>query len=177
MDEQSEVFLIEIARKGDERAWRQLFGLHFKAVYGFCLQLASGRQDMAEEITQQVFITAARNIRRFEPGRATFRTWLIGIAKKLYMKHTSKENRLKWYETIFALRNSAGQSDNSQQIMVYETLAVLPAAYRRVLEAKYLEGLTVSEIAENRGFTVKAAESLLARAREKFAEVYKGMSD
>jgi RNA polymerase sigma-70 factor (ECF subfamily) len=177
MDEQSEVFLIEIARKGDEGAWRQLFGLHFSAVYGFCLYLAAGRQDVAEEITQQVFITAARNINRFEPGRATFRTWLIGIAKKLYMKHTSKENKLKWYEAIFALRNSERESNNSQQLMVHEALAILPAAYRRVLEAKYLEGLTVSQIAENRGFTVKAAESLLARAREKFAEAYKGMCD
>jgi RNA polymerase sigma factor (sigma-70 family) len=177
MDEQLEVFLIEIARKGDEGAWRQLFGLHFKAVYGFCLYLAAGRQDIAEEITQQVFTTAARNIARFEPGRATFRTWLIGIAKKLYMKYTSKENKLKWYEAIFVSRKLERESNNSQHHSVHEVLAVLPVAYRAVLEAKYLEGLTVSQIAENRGFTVKAAESLLARAREKFAEAYKDMCD
>ena len=177
MNEQLEVFLIEIVQRGDEGAWRQLFEMHFKPVYNFCLYLTANRQDTAEEITQQVFITAARNINRFESRRATFRTWLIGIAKKLYMKHTSKERRIKWYEAIFASRNPEKDSDNSRQYLVYKTLAVLPATYRMVLEAKYIEGLTVSKIAENSGFTVKAVESLLARAREKFAEVYKGMCD
>jgi RNA polymerase sigma-70 factor, ECF subfamily len=177
MDE-LEVFLIEAAQRGDENAWRQLFERHFKPVYRFCLCLSGGREEMAEEITQQVFITAARNINRFNPKKATFRTWLIGIAKKIYMKNSAKENRRKWYETLFASQHFKKDDDSSQQqVLVYEALALLPAAYRAVLEAKYLEGFSVSQIAEDKGFTVKAAELLLARAREKFAETYKGICE
>ena len=67
---------------------------------------------------------------------------------------------------------SERKKSNDPQLFVYETLARLPAHYRSVLEAKYLEGLTVNEIADANGSTPKAVESLLGRAREKFAEVY-----
>jgi len=46
-----------------------------------------------------------------------------------------------------------------------------------VLRAKYLEGLSVAEIASARGETPKAVESLLSRARQAFRKVYQGQGD
>ena len=60
---------------------------------------------------------------------------------------------------------------------MHEALAQLPFHYRLVLEAKYLKGLTVRQIAESQDTTVKATESLLVRAREKFSQVYKQVKD
>ncbi len=65
----------------------------------------------------------------------------------------------------------------ASELLVYETLARLPAHYRTVLEAKYLQGLSVREMAEAHGRTAKAIESLLSRAREKFALVYRQIQD
>ena len=62
-------------------------------------------------------------------------------------------------------------------LLVYEVLAKLPVHYRSVLEAKYLEGLTVNQIAETSQSTPKAVESLLARARDKFAQVHAQIED
>jgi RNA polymerase sigma factor (sigma-70 family) len=61
-----------------------------------------------------------------------------------------------------------GQPDTD----VHEALARLPYRYRVVLEAKYLKGMAMKEIAEIQGATVDATESLLRRARSRFAEVY-----
>jgi len=172
MEADREIFAIRSAQNGDQRAWCILFKWHFEPVYKYCLNLSSGRQDMAEEITQQVFMTAARRIGRFKPKKGSFRAWLLGVAKNHCMKIQSREFRQKCHEKQFLKKISERKKSNDPQLFVYETLARLPAHYRSVLEAKYLEGLTVNEIADANGSTPKAVESLLGRAREKFAEVY-----
>jgi len=173
MDIDIEALTVVSAQRGDGQAWRNLFEWHFEAVYRYCMTLASGRQEMAEEIAQEVFVTAAGRVNKFKSKRGTFRSWLLGIAKNRFRKLEAKEARRRRYETQFSTESSERQNGHSQQVLVYEALARLPAQYRLVLEAKYLEGRTVNEIAENQGRTVKAMESLLSRAREKFAQVYK----
>ncbi len=69
MDPDSETSAIYAAQRGSEQAWRQLFERHFDAVYRFCVALAGGRHDLAEEPAQQVFIVAARRIHRFDAGQ------------------------------------------------------------------------------------------------------------
>lgn len=177
MDIDLEALTIIGAQRGDERAWSQLFEWHFESVYWYCASLSSGRQDIAEEIAQQVFVTAARRINKFKAKRGTFRSWLLGIAKNRFMKLQSKEKTRKRYETQLSTKGCQRPNGGSQEILVYEVLARLPGQYRMVLEAKYLKGLTVSEIAENQGRTAKATESVLSRAREKFGEVYKKMQE
>jgi len=177
MDIDFEALTVVSARRGDGQAWRNLFEWHFEAVYRYCLGLACGRQDIAEEIAQQVFVTAAGRVNKFKPKKGTFRSWLLGIAKNRFMKLESKEQRRKRYETEFSTESSERENRRSEELLVYEALARLPVRCRLVLEAKYLEGLTVKEIAETEGRTVKATESLLSRAREKFAQVYKRMRD
>ena len=177
MSADSETLVIDDARNGDERAWQQLFEWHFDAVYHFCLTLAGGRQDMAEETTQQAFVTAARHVRRFNPRRGTFRAWLLGIARNRFMKVRSKELRNRGHQRQFLEEASGSEKVNRPHLFVYEVLAELPVHYRSVLEAKYLEGLTVNQIAEANRSTPKAVESLLARARDKFAQVHRQMQD
>jgi RNA polymerase sigma-70 factor (ECF subfamily) len=177
MDIDFEALTIIGAQRGDERAWRNLFEWHFESVYRYCASLSSGRQDMAEEIAQEVFVTAARRINKFKAKKGTFRSWLLGIAKNQFMKLQLKERTRKRYERELSTESSEGTKGGSEEVLVYEALARLPGQYRKVLEAKYLQGLTVNEIAESQGRTAKATESLLSRAREKFGEVYEKMQE
>jgi len=172
METNVEILAIWGAQRGDQKAWRDLFDWHFEAVYGYCLNLGSGRQEMAEEIAQQAFMTAAAGIGKFDPRRGTFRVWLLGIARNRFMKLQAKERRGRVHETLSLKERSEGTPDYSDKLFVHEALGQLPVHYRLVLEAKYLRGLTVNQIAEARNSTSKAAESLLTRAREKFAQVY-----
>ena len=172
MDVDSETFAIHAAQKGSEQAWRQLFELHFDAVYRFCVALTGARHDLAEELTQQVFITAIRRIHSFDPSRAAFRAWLFGVAKNRHMTMQNGEQRRKRHEKSSAKGNPEVVMRVEPDLRVHEALARLPSHYRLVLEAKYLKGLSMNEIAANKSASVEAIESLLRRARAGFAREY-----
>lgn len=171
MDSDSETIAIQAAQRGSEPAWRHLFELHFDAVYRFSLALGGGRHDLAEELTQQVFVTAAGRIGRFDLGKGAFRAWLFGIARNHLMAIRAGEQRRKRLEE--SARDEKGTVERPKEdLRVHEALARLPSHYRVVLDAKYLRGLTMNEIAANSGATVEAIESLLRRARAVFAREY-----
>ncbi len=171
MDAESETFVVAAARRGSEQAWRQLFEEHFDAVYQFCLLLAGGRRELAEEVAQEVFVTAARQIAVFRPERGFFRAWLLGIARNRYLTVVTKERRRRRHEAR-APESRPAVRDGGPDLRVQETLARLPLGYRRVLECKYLKRLTMKEMAESDGMSIEAIESLLRRARDRFARVY-----
>ncbi|MBN1806241.1 MAG: RNA polymerase sigma factor [Sedimentisphaerales bacterium] len=175
MDSDSERFAIGAAQRGSEQAWRQLFEWHFDAVYQYCVALSGGRCDLAEELTQQVFVVAAQRIHRFDVRQATFRAWLFGIVKNRHKTMQDREQRRKRHEeSSIKTGSSASQSVRREipDLQVHEVLAQLPGHYRIVLEAKYLRGLSMKEIASDSGASIEAIESLLRRARADFARVY-----
>jgi len=167
-----ETYAIHAAQTGSEQAWRQLFERHFEAVYRFCVALADGRHGFAEELAQQAFVIAARRIHRFDPSRAAFRAWLFGIVKNRHMAIRTSEQRRKQYEESSAQGNPEAVTHEGPDLRVHEALARLPRRYRVVLEAKYLRGLSMKEIAADSGASIEAIESLLRRARAGFARVY-----
>jgi RNA polymerase sigma-70 factor (ECF subfamily) len=175
MDPDSETSAIYAAQRGSEQAWRQLFEGHFDAVYQFCVALAGGRHDWAEELAQQVFVIAARRIHRFDPSRASFRAWLFGIVKNRHMAFRTSEQRRKRHEESSAKGNPEAVKQEEPDLRVHEALARLPWRYRIVLEAKYLRGLSMKEIAADNSASIEAIESLLRRARASFARVYEQM--
>lgn len=175
MDGDAERQVIEDARDGSQQAWRQLFDWHFDAVYRYCLLLAAGRQDVAEEVSQQVLVTAARRIGRFRPGQATFRAWLYGIAQNRHLTLAAKERRRCVHETLSRQAEDGSNGRHKPELVVHDALARLPLEYRRVLEDKYLRRLTLREMARARGSSIEAIESLLRRARDRFASVYERM--
>ena len=59
---------------------------------------------------------------------------------------------------------------------VQATLEELPDNYARALEWKYMQGLSVAEIAAGLGLGEKAAESVLSRAREAFRDAFSSLS-
>jgi len=112
-------------------------------------------------------------ILRFQPANGTFRSWLVGIAqnrcKKIYtaeLRRQARENRYAQQQPETTLR------DNSNLPPVHEALALLPSHYRSVLEAKYMNGQTVKQIAHTNQISEHAAESLLRRAKGKFTQIY-----
>lgn len=172
MNTDFETFAIHDAQTGSEQAWCQLFERHFDAVYRFCVALAGGRNDLAEEVTQQVFVVAARRIHRFDPSRAAFRAWLLGIARNRHMAIQTSEQRRKRREESSANGSYEAVTRGDPDLRVHEALAQLPSHYRVVLEAKYLRGLSMKEIAAGNGASIEAIESLLRRARAGFAREY-----
>jgi RNA polymerase sigma factor (sigma-70 family) len=169
--------MIGEAQAGSEPAWRQLFELHFDAVYHFCLALTAGRRELAEETAQQTFVTAAQRIGRYCFQQGTFRAWLLGIARNRHMTIEAKERRRRWHQSLSGKEECGPAGASTPNLMVHEALARLPGEYRRALEDKYLRQLTMREMAEADGGSIEAIESLLRRARGRFASVYEQMQN
>ncbi len=175
MGAEPEVSTIQEAQGGSEPAWRRLFEWHFDAVYRFCLALTAGRRELAEEMAQQAFVAAAQHIGGYRPHEGTFRAWLLGIARNRYLTLEAKERRRRRHEAQPREESHVPAASHEPDLMVHEALARLPLEYRRALESKYLRRLTMKEMAESDGMSIEAIESLLRRARDRFAQIYEQM--
>src|SRR5690606_11259028 len=130
----------------------------------------SGRdRGWTEDILQETWLVAARDMRRFEPARGTFAAWLKGIAENQLRNRRRGETRrraLSLAETddqIATRDGNAARSELNEEIAL--TFAELPTRYQDVLRAKYEHQRPTAEIAKRHGATAKSIESLLGRAR------------
>src|ERR1700732_1816372 len=76
--EQTEAAAIDRAKAGDGEAFRVLVDRHSRSVFRLAFRMTGNEQD-AEDLVQETFLRAYRQIARFE-GRAGLSTWLYRIA-------------------------------------------------------------------------------------------------
>jgi RNA polymerase sigma-70 factor (ECF subfamily) len=72
-------------------ALAELMDAHTDAVFGFCMRLVRDRA-LAEDVVQQVFLEAYRDLDRFE-GRSSVRSWLFGIASHRCLDVLKRQRR------------------------------------------------------------------------------------
>jgi len=75
--------LIERVKAGDQNAYKALYELHIKRVYGLCLRLLADEAH-AEDAAQEVFVQVWHKIAQFD-GRSQFSTWLYSATLRLVM--------------------------------------------------------------------------------------------
>ncbi|HEY5624722.1 MAG TPA: sigma-70 family RNA polymerase sigma factor [Gammaproteobacteria bacterium] len=178
-----------IARKllsGDERAFREIFDSYFPRLYRFALVRVDGNADEAQEMVQQTFCKAFERLDTYR-GEASLYGWMCQICRNTITDMGRRKQRelrrmplLEDDSTIQGILESlsAPVSDEPDTLawradlkrLIQATLDSLPVHYGDVLEWKYVDGLTVKEIAVQLGVGAKAAESTLTRARAAFRE-------
>jgi RNA polymerase sigma-70 factor (ECF subfamily) len=155
---------------GDAAAWRSLYDSAFDTVSRYA-RWRCGRGDLADDAIQETWLTAARRLRSFDPGRGRFAEWVCGIAANVARGLVRK--RLKSaVQSLVSVPEPAGSEceSTSDPERVALALAALPEHYEAALRAKYFEQRSVAEMAG--GESLKAVESLLTRARQAFREAY-----
>jgi RNA polymerase sigma-70 factor (ECF subfamily) len=160
---------------GDEHAWRTLYDETSPGLYAYVLWRCAGLRDSADELVQETWLTAVRRLPSYDPVAGCFAAWLRGIAHNLLRNHFRREKRDARHTQPLVEEPKHGtvaSQQREQAERIAQALAVLPDHYEAVLRAKYLEGQSVATIAETRGESAKAVESLLTRARQAFREVY-----
>ena len=179
--------------RGDERAFRQLFDSFFPRLYRFALARLGGDHDAASEIAQ---LTLCRGIERLDSyrGEAALYTWFCQICRHALIDHCRvmqrEEQILRPIEDQpdirAVLEAVAAPLDAQPEVQAWQddikrlvqaTMDSLPQHYGDILEWKYVDGLTVADIAARLGVRPKAAESLLTRARNAFREALLSMVD
>src|SRR5687768_1311940 len=170
---------------GDEAAFDEFFADYFPRLFRFAV-LRLRDQDTAEDLVQNSLIAAVRHVGSWR-GEATLFTWLCTICRReisAWEKRTSRRVTVSIAEDDRGLRaalESIGAAADAPDTelaradtgrIVQLALDHLPPRYSRALEWKYLEDLSVNDIAGRLQCTPKAAESLLTRARNAFRDAF-----
>jgi RNA polymerase sigma-70 factor (ECF subfamily) len=157
--------LIERARGGDAVAFRGLYERHVGRIHAFALRVMGDRTE-AEDMTQDVFVTAWRRLPDFR-GEASFGTWLQGIAvllarhrwRGIARRRLNHERHLREYVASVATAMPTADLD------LERALATLPRRMRTALVLHAIEGYTQLETARMMGITEGAVKAHIHRAR------------
>jgi RNA polymerase sigma-70 factor, ECF subfamily len=171
---------------GDQRAFDEFFHGYFDRLYRFALVRLDNDPDTAEDIVQQTLCRAVERLGSFR-GEAALFTWLCQICRNMIADTFRAKERPRGVVVPFddteeiraALESIAAlPAEDPQQSLMNEQLQhvvqvvldYLPRRYGEALEWKYIQGLSIKEIAARLEIAPKAAESVLSRARAAFRQ-------
>jgi RNA polymerase sigma-70 factor (ECF subfamily) len=145
-------------------------------VYGYLIARCRNRA-VAEDVTSDVFIGAVDAIARGTVADVT-KAWLIGIARHKLVDHWRRLEREQRRLSAVAEEPSTRPNDDDPWEAHLDVLAARDALeqlgphHRSALTLRYLDGLSVPEVATVLDRTVHATEALLMRAKRAFRIVY-----
>jgi len=168
--------LIARVLAGDDRhAFGELVRQHQSALRGFLRRLTGGRHALADDLAQETFLEAYRNLARFR-GDATFGAWLLGIAYNRFRTARRRQREtVEWTGEMDANDVVAGQEtatvaapatvDLQQDLAA--ALARLSADEQSAIHLCYAEGLTHEEAAGVLGCPLGTVKTHVLRAKDK----------
>ncbi len=182
------------ALAGNREAVDRLAQAALGPLYRFSFYRVGANRHLCEEVVQETLVRAIRDLDRYEPGRAEgdIFPWLTGLARNEIQRALAREKSaaslVRFWERmdetlrrVYAALESEPLDDDvlareETRQMVGATMSQLPSRYREALEAKYLSGRTVREMAAAWRVSEKAIESLLGRAREAFRATFRALA-
>ena len=159
-------------------------------LFRFCFHRVGGNRHLCEEVVQETFLRALRDLDRYDPARCGNHVfpWLTGLARNEITRVLAKEKNAVSLEQLWArldrdLRDIFSRLESQDftdeliqrqetRALVNATMAQLPTHYRQALEAKYVDGRSVRDMAHEAKNSEKAVESLLGRARQAFRDAF-----
>lgn len=178
-----ETAFIQRSREGDLDAFNELVLLYQDQVYGLCLRMLGSRQ-AAEDVTQEAFISAFKNVSRMRGP--SVKSWLLRIASNACIDELRRRQRQR---QVSIDRRPDGEEpgpilDPPDRGPGPETLAMrrelkealerellqLPAEQRLAVILCDLEGLAYDEVAATMGTSIGTVKSRISRGRARLKE-------
>ena len=177
--------VVNMAKSGDERAFKELFSRYRESVFFMILKMVNNRTD-AEDLTFEAFEKAFSNLSCYSPQYA-FSTWLFKIAsnntidfirrrKNLTIsldKDDNDPNERSFVHTLAAEELNPEQEAVRIQRALFtrEKVAMLKGRYRRLIELRYFDEMSYEEISEELNIPLGTVKAQLFRARELLMEL------
>jgi len=185
--------LVKQLLAGDQRAFDRFFEDNFARLYRFAIVRLSDDPEGAREVVQITLSRAVRKMHTYRAESALF-TWLCAICRNEISDWLSRQGRYRDHivlvedfpEVRAAVDSFQAPLEDSperhfQRVEALRLIQValdrLPAKYGNVLEWKYVEGHSVKEISARLEIGTEATQSLLARAKRAFADVYSTLTE
>lgn len=152
---------------GDERALADAYARWSGIVYSLARR-GLGIDADAEDVTQQVFISAWRGRGTFDPSKGPLGAWLIGITRRRIadaLEARTKVRRVEesWAESL-GVDDGAKLVDVAERLMIADELERLEPAPRRVMALAFYGDMTHSEIADTTGMPLGTVKSHIRRS-------------
>ncbi|MDX2285757.1 MAG: sigma-70 family RNA polymerase sigma factor [Bacteroidia bacterium] len=162
----SEAELVEGCQREDPKWQRLLYQQYYRLMFGVCLRYTDNRDD-AQDILQEGFVKAFRNIRHFR-SEGSFEGWLRRIMIHACIEHYRRKSRYFMVD-IEEARQVGFEADALAALSRDEILGLireLPPGYRTVFNLYAVEGYSHQEISEMLNISVGTSKSQLARAKK-----------
>ena len=187
-DELEDRRLVKRVLAHDREDFNAFFDGYFPRLYRFARTRLGNDADATKEVVQVTLTKAIRKLATYR-GEAALFTWLCTIGRNEIAEHHERVARERRHVVLtedapdiraaveaLAAPESDDPESNFRRLettrLIQVALDQLPANYGNALEWKYLYGYSVEEIAAKLGVGLEAAQSLLARAKRAFQEVY-----
>lgn len=178
---------------GDAPAWELLVRSQQRKVFGLCYRF-TGSTAESEDLTQDVFLKVYRNLRSFDPAKASFGVWLTALTRNLLVDNYRRtrlerasdsldvslagdEDGPTWGERLPDHRG--GQEKHVVGIelraKVQNALTHISPELRAAVVLRDLEDMDYKEIAEVLGIPQGTVKSRISRGRAELARLLKGM--
>lgn len=178
------------ALAGDEQAAALLAEEMLSPLYRFCLYRVGGDRHRCEDVVQETLVRALADLAQYDPERSgggVF-AWLTGLARNEIRRALAQSPPVASLETLWARMDKdllavfsrlddapfdeeLLRREETRQL-VNAAMSQLPPHYGAALEAKYLQGRSVRDMAAAWRVSEKAVESQLSRARQAFRTVF-----
>ena len=152
------------------------------AVYGYLVYMTRDT-GLAEDLSQEVFLRMFLHLGKFR-GESSVRTWALSIARNVFLSYAKRKSPIlleeqEWEPEPDLSRNLPEEEylKKEQAQTVRKCLMCLGEQERTVLLLRDFQELSYEEVAKVMGLKTEVVKSRIFRARQKFKEVYKKMTD
>lgn len=170
--------LLKKIKVGDTHAFADVVRHYQGPLFGFLGRMALN-QAHAEEVAQETFFRAWKNLDEYKPEIAEFSTWLFTIARNLALNELSRAAYQRESAIAEDLPEVACErlqppdelARIQQKKRLQAALWKLPLPDRSALALAYIQDLEMTAIARIEGCTVAAIKTRLHRAKEKLRQL------
>jgi RNA polymerase sigma-70 factor, ECF subfamily len=176
---QDDLALVDRVRRGDLGAFEELYRAHAGRLYSVACRML-GNQTDAEDLLQDIFLTAHRKLDSFR-GESALGTWLYRLATNLCLDHlrsrAARTNQLTdALDDEPAVLEAGGRGLGDRTVMKMDlerALAQLPDGCRAAFVLHDVEGLEHKQISEMLGVSEGTSKSQVFKARTKLRAMLK----
>jgi RNA polymerase sigma-70 factor (ECF subfamily) len=158
--------LIEACAKGDRAAFRRLYDLSARFLFGIIIAILRDRE-LAEEVAQEVFVTIWKNAGAFDAEKGNPLTWMSAVARNRAIDRLRAERArgfVSFSDEVPDLADDDHVADATPDALALrKVLAELRPEYRQALLLTYFHGYTHAELATVLNVPVGTAKSWVRR--------------
>lgn len=148
-----------------EEAFLGFYDATIDEVYRYAARLCGSDRGAAEDLVQDAYTSVLRRFRVDGDRTLTIEYVITTVRNRFIDRVRSAGRERRRLRLVHSAPEAASTDDHSPEPVLSSRLATLPERDRVALVLRYVDDLSVPEVADAMGLSVHATESLLARAR------------